>query len=52
MQSFTSIDQVHSLRRHALFSFNNNVVILAHPEYSYFSADFGLKIFLYYSYKL
>ena len=29
--------------------FNKNVVFPAQPEYSYFSADFRLKIFLYYS---
>ena len=32
-----------------LFIFNKNVVFLARAEYSYFSADFRLKIFLYYS---
>ena len=32
-----------------LFFFYKNVVFPAHPEYSYFSADFKLKIFLYYS---
>ena len=30
--------------------FNENVVFPAQAEYSYFSADFGLRIFLYYSY--
>ena len=30
--------------------FHNNVVFPAQAEYSYFSADFRLKIFLYYSY--
>ena len=30
--------------------FYNNVVFPAQAEYSYFSADFRLKIFLYYSY--
>ena len=30
--------------------FYNNVVFQAQAEYSYFSADFRLKIFLYYSY--
>ena len=30
--------------------FYNNVVFSAQAEYSYFSADFRLKIFLYYSY--
>ena len=29
--------------------FNKNVVFQAQAEYSYFSADFRLKIFLYYS---
>ena len=29
--------------------FYKNVVFLAQAEYSYFSADFRLKIFLYYS---
>ena len=32
------------------FFFYKNVVFPAQAEYSYFSADFGLKIFLYYSY--
>ena len=32
-----------------LFFFYKNVVFPAHAEYSYFSADFKLKIFLYYS---
>ena len=32
-----------------LFSFLKNVVFPAQAEYSYFSADFRLKIFLYYS---
>ena len=32
-----------------LFFFYKNVVFLAQAEYSYFSADFRLKIFLYYS---
>ena len=32
-----------------LFFFNKNVVFPAQAEYSYFSADFRLKIFLYYS---
>ena len=32
-----------------LFFFYKNVVFPAQAEYSYFSADFGLKIFLYYS---
>ena len=31
------------------FFFNKNVVFPAQAEYSYFSADFRLKIFLYYS---
>ena len=31
------------------FFFYKNVVFLAQAEYSYFSADFRLKIFLYYS---
>ena len=32
-----------------LFFFNKNVVFPSQAEYSYFSADFRLKIFLYYS---
>ena len=32
-----------------LFFLNKNVVFPAQAEYSYFSADFRLKIFLYYS---
>ena len=32
---------------HSLFSFYKNVVFLAQAEYSYFSADFRLKIVLY-----
>ena len=32
-----------------LFIFYKNVVFPAQTEYSYFSADFRLKIFLYYS---
>ena len=32
-----------------LFIFYKNVVFPAQVEYSYFSADFRLKIFLYYS---
>ena len=31
------------------FSFHKNVVFRTQAEYSYFSADFRLKIFLYYS---
>ena len=31
------------------FFFNKNVVFPAQAEYSYLSADFRLKIFLYYS---
>ena len=34
---------------YTLFFFNKNVVFPAQAEYSYFSADFRLKIFLYYS---
>ena len=34
----------------ALFFLYKNIVFQAQAEYSYFSADFGLKIFLYYSY--
>ena len=34
---------------HTLFFFYKNVVFPAQAEYSYFSADFRLKIFLYYS---
>ena len=33
-----------------LFFLYKNVVFLAQAEYSYISADFSLKIFLYYSY--
>ena len=36
------------LVRYTLF-FNKNVVSPAQAEYSFFSADFRLKIFLYYS---
>ena len=32
-----------------LFFFNKNVVFPAQAEYSYFSADFRLRTFLYYS---
>ena len=32
-----------------LFFFNKNVVSPAQAEYSFFSADFRLKIFLYFS---
>ena len=32
---------------HSFFSFYKNVVFLAQAEYSYFSADFRLKIVLY-----
>ena len=35
-------------QQYTLF-FYKNVVFLAQAEYSYFSADFRLKIFLYYS---
>ena len=35
-------DEIHSF-------FYKNVVFPAQAEYSYFSADFRLKIFLYYS---
>ena len=34
---------------HTLFFFYKNVVFAAQAEYSYFSADFRLTIFLYYS---
>ena len=34
---------------HTLFFIYKNVVFPAQAEYSYFSADFRLKIFLYYS---
>ena len=34
---------------HTLFCFYKNVVFPAQTEYSYFAADFRLKIFLYYS---
>ena len=37
-----------SMLLHSLF-FYKNVVFPPHAEYSYFSADFRLKIFLYYS---
>ena len=37
------------LLRYTLFFFYKNVVFPAQVEYSYFSADFRLKIFLYYS---
>ena len=36
-------DEIHS------FFFYKNVVFPAQAEFSYFSADFRLKIFLYYS---
>ena len=34
---------------HSFFYFNKNVVFLSQAEYSYFSVDFRLKIFLNYS---
>ena len=34
---------------YTLFFFYKNVVFPAHAEYSYFSADFRLKIFFYYA---
>ena len=36
-------------KRNILFFFYKNIVFPAQAEYSYFSADFRLKIFLYYS---
>ena len=36
-------------RSDTLFFFYKNVVFPAQAEYSYFSADFRMKIFLYYS---
>ena len=43
MLNFILDPSVHS------FFFYKNVVFAAQAEYSYFSADFRLKIFLYYS---
>ena len=40
---------IQLLRFATLFFFCKNVVFPAQAEYSYFSADFRLKIFLYYS---
>ena len=37
------------MTKHTLFFFYKNVVFPAQAEYSYFSADFRLKIFLCYS---
>ena len=41
-------NEVNKCRVHSFF-FYKNVVFSAQAEYSYFSADFRLKIFLYYS---
>ena len=41
--------QTGSRGQYTLFLFYKNVVFPAQAEYSYFSADFKLKIFLYYS---
>ena len=40
---------LHEIKEHSFFFFNKNVVFPAQAEHSYFSADFRLKIFLYYS---
>ena len=40
----------HSVIHSFLFFFYKNIVFPGQAEYSYFSADFRLKIFLYYSY--
>ena len=50
--SIIFLQHVHTVLKigeYTLF-FNKNVVFSAQAEYSYFSADFRLKIFLYYSY--
>ena len=39
----------NALKYSTLFFFDKNVVFPAQAEYSYFSANFRLKIFLYYS---
>ena len=43
--------KIHALETHSFFYlfFYKNVVFPAQAEYSYFSADFRLKIFMYYS---
>ena len=46
MQQLTELDNSNL---HSFFFFYKNVVSPAQAEYSYFSADFRLKIFLYYS---
>ena len=45
----TSQSQLCPNSHHTLFFFYKNVVFPAQAEYSYFSADFRLKIFLCYS---
>ena len=45
MQQLTELDNSNL----HFFFFYKNVVFPAQAEYSYFSADFRLKIFLYYS---
>ena len=42
-------NRIYTEVMNTLFFFNKNVVFPAQAEYSYFSADFRLKIFLYYS---
>ena len=46
---FTSVQLLRYVCSYTLF-FSKDVVFPAQAEYSYFSADFRLKIFLYYSY--
>ena len=46
---FTSVQLSRYVSSYTLF-FSKDVVFPAQAEYSYFSADFRLKIFLYYSY--
>ena len=46
---FTSVQLSRYVCSYTLF-FSKDVVFPAQAEYSYFSADFRLKIFLYYSY--
>ena len=46
---FTSLQLLRYVCSYTLF-FSKDVVFPAQAEYSYFSADFRLKIFLYYSY--
>ena len=47
---FSNVRSVYSVIHSFLFFFYKNIVFPGQAEYSYFSADFRLKIFLYYSY--